>query len=104
MSASTVASARIQVIGLAELADVATWREGPTLVVVDATGGGPSSLVTLARLVRLRRLLRARGGDLVVATDADTATALQRSGLCWTLPFRRTVPAAVEAAESCAGG
>ena len=57
-----------------------------THVLVQAGGRGTPRRPTIAKLVVLRRLLRAEGGDLVLAADADVACALRRRGLHWVIP------------------
>jgi len=66
-------------------------------VVVDATGISAPSLPWLARLVHLRRKLRAHGGDLLLAANSATARQLWTSGLVKVLPARDDVPTAVAA-------
>lgn len=66
------------------------------LVVVDATAS-PAPLPLLARTVRLRRLLKAAGGDLMLAAGSATAAELRRSGLDRSLPCRPDVATALNA-------
>jgi hypothetical protein len=66
------------------------------LVVVDATAS-PTPLPLLARTARLRRRLKAAGGELILAAGPATAAELHRSGLDRSLPCRPDVPSALTA-------
>lgn len=76
------------VITVVALEDISIGRSlrPSTRVVVQATGRGMPRLYIIAKLVVLRRLLRAEGGDLILAVDAEAAATLRRRGLHWAVP------------------
>jgi hypothetical protein len=84
----------VHVVPIARLAAVSDGF-GRANLVVDATVDAPVSL--LARAVRVRRRLRACGGDLVVAAGPRTVDVLRRTGLDRCLPTRPNIKAAVGA-------
>jgi len=85
----------IEIVTLARLDTVVPLRHGLGLVV-DARNTGEVPVTILARLVRIRRVLRRIGGDLALAADEETIAALRRTGLAFALPCRRDVSQAVQ--------
>lgn len=84
----------VRVVPVTRLGDVRAL-DGE-LVVVDATAS-PAPLPLLARTVRLRRVIKAAGGELLLAAGPATSAELHRSGLDRSLPCRPDVPSAVAA-------
>ncbi|HET6909244.1 MAG TPA: hypothetical protein VFH54_07905 [Mycobacteriales bacterium] len=84
----------VRVVPVTRLSDVRAL-DGE-LVVVDATAL-PAPLPLLARTVRLRRVLKAAGGELLLAAGPATSAELHRSGLDRSLPCRPDVTSAVAA-------
>lgn len=76
----------IYVLPLTDLERVRGWHV-PALVVVDAAEDVTPTLAMLARLVLLRRRLRAAGGNLVVVASPAVAEALRSNGLHWAIPM-----------------
>lgn len=73
---------------------------------MDATGGHPPSYAMLARMVHIRRELRAAGGDLVLAADSTSAALLRSRGLHRHISFRSdlvTAMAALDSSSRCSG-
>lgn len=93
----------LQVLTVEQVMTVQGWQSGTT-IVVDATGEGSLSVVVQARLVHVRRELRAAGGDLVLAVDPSTAAWLRNSGLHRTLAHWGDVPTAIAALEAASVG
>lgn len=85
----------VHVLTLEELGALRTGSSRAR-VVVDATATTPS-LPWLARIVGLRRALRALGGDLVVAANRATVAEPRRCGLVKAIPWAADVPAAIAA-------
>lgn len=93
-------SASVQVLTADQIMTSRTWPSAAR-IVVDATGGHPPSYAMLARMVHIRRELRAAGGDLVLAADPTSAALLRSSGLHRHIPFRSDVVTAMAAVASC---
>jgi len=95
--------APVRVVALAEvLAAVAAIEDHPSTLVVDATRSAELPVTTLARLVRIRRAVRAGGGDLVLVAGAPVAHLLLRTGLLFSLPCFETVADAVGSVDAAA--
>jgi hypothetical protein len=86
----------VRIVKLAELPSVvAVVDDLPAALVVDATRPAELPVTALARLVRLRRVVRAGGGELVLVAGAPVAQLLRRTGLVFSLPYFETVSEAV---------
>jgi len=90
------------VISVVPLDDLSIGRSlrPSTRVVVQATGRGMPRLHLIAKLVVLRRLLRAEGGDLILAVDGEAAAALRRRGLHWAVPCHGDLSEAMRSLRS----
>jgi hypothetical protein len=84
------------VVRLADIPQMRDWHVTAS-VVVDATLDAAPSRQQLAQIVVLRRRLRAAGGNLVVAANADTADALRATGLHWAVPCHSDLSIALTA-------
>jgi len=91
-------SVPVRVVTAAQIMTPKAWPPG-TRIVVDATGVDLPSLPLLARMVHVRRELRAVGGDVVLAAHPETAALLRSSGLHCTVPYRGDVATAVAALD-----
>lgn len=89
-----MAASAVRVVPVTRLGEVRGFDGG--VVVVDATESSiPLSL--LARAVRLRRVLRLSGGELVLVGGGATADLLRRSGLHRSLPHYADLASALRA-------
>jgi hypothetical protein len=98
----------VRVIQLGDLAQVIRGLSDGQCLVVDATHVTEVPLAQIARLVRLRRSLQVRGGDLILAASPATQRSLRRAGLAFSLRCRSSVTEASieldDAAQDWAGG
>jgi hypothetical protein len=93
----------VRVVDLSELPSAVTAADDhPSTLVVDATRPTDLPVTVLARLVRIRRAVRAGGGDLVLVARAPVAHLLLRTGLLFSLPCFETVPDAIGAVDAAA--
>lgn len=93
----------VRVVDLAELlAAVTVVDDHRSTLVVDATRPTELPVTVLARLVRMRRAVRAAGGDLVLVAGPSVAHLLLRTGLLFSLPCFETVDDALGAVDAAA--
>lgn len=85
-----------RVVLLRHLVGRSRQLHGPVRLVVDSLEQ-PPTLPALAKIVVIRRRLRASGGDLVLAGGPETVELLQRYGLQWALPCEVSLDDAAEA-------
>lgn len=96
-------SRSVRVVDLAEVPAAVALSEGqPSTLVVDATRSAELPVTMLARLVRIRRAVRASGGELVLVAGAPVAHLLLRTGLLFSLPCFETVADAVGSVDAAA--
>lgn len=93
----------VRVVDLAELlAAVTVVDDHRSTLIVDATRPAELPVTVLARLVRVRRAVKAGGGDLVLVAGAPVAHLLLRTGLLFSLPCFETVDDAMGAVDAAA--
>jgi len=83
------------VVPVTELERIRRFDAGSFVVVDGLSTDVP--LPVLARMVAMRRLVRAGGGDLVLAASETTALTLRRAGLWMLLATEPSIEAAAAA-------
>jgi anti-anti-sigma regulatory factor len=84
-------SSVVRVIGITELTAMTAAFDSSAVVVVDGTDHSALPVTLLAQLVRMRRVLRVAGGELVLAAGEPVAQLLRQTGLLFAIPYFTTV-------------